>query len=186
MSRRFPTFFAGVVFGLSLSAGVAVAGSPFEMAFRSLRAAADDNAQIQAIAVQVREPAVRDQLMVASSRLGRHLAEVRGAVRADLPPPVPQGPIATDERDFAAILCAMREEPFSDDKMAVLRDASRGRAFTTDQVIRVLEQFPFSDNKVDAAAMLYAQLTDPWNWYHVYGALTFSSDKDDLRRRTTG
>lgn len=186
MSRRFPTFVAGLVFGLSLSAGAALAGSPFEMAARSLRAAADDQAQIQALAVQVREPSVRDQLMIASSRLARHLADTRGALRAEARPPVPQGPVAMSEGEFSQILCAVRDESFSDDKMAMLRDASRGRAFTTDQVIRMIEPFPFSDDKVDAAALLFSQVVDPWNWYHIYGALTFSSDKDDLRRRTTG
>lgn len=190
MSRRFPTFFAGVLFGLSLSAGVAIASSPFDSAIRSLRAAADDKAEIQALVVQLRDSYVRDQLMAATDRLGRHLSDTRTALRAESapppPPPVPLGPVATPEQDFSQILRALDDQAFSDDKLALLRDASLGRGFSTAQVIRVLEQFPFGDDKVDAAAMLFPQVVDPWNWYTVYGALTFSSDKEDLRRRTTG
>lgn len=186
MSRSVPSFVAGVVFGLSLSASVAFAGGPFDSVLRSLRGAADEATQIQTIAYQVRDPYVRDQLVQSSGRLTQRLADARGALRNEAAPPAPRGPVATPEFDFGQVLGAMSREPFSDDKFAVLRDASRGRFFTTDQVIRLMEQFPFSSYKVDAAAMLYPQVVDPWNWYNAYSALTFSSDKATLRSRTGG
>ena len=58
----------------------------------------------------------------------------------------------------------MDSEAFGDGKIAILRDASRGRAFTTGQVARIMDDFVFDDDKVDAAALLYPQVSDPWNW----------------------
>jgi hypothetical protein len=181
MFRRFPTFVAGLVFGLSLSAGVAVAGSPFDGALRSIRAAADDQGQIRAIALTVRDRYARDQLLVATDQLGRHLGDARDSLRSG-----PPAPTATSEADFSRILGAMDAQAFGDDKLTVLRDASNARLFTTGQVIRVLDQLPFGDDKVDAAAMLYPRVIDPAEWYRVYPELTFSSEKDDLSRRTSG
>jgi hypothetical protein len=41
----------------------------------------------------------------------------------------------------------------------------------------------FGKDKVEVAALLFEAVVDPENWFEVYGALTFESDKRELRKR---
>jgi hypothetical protein len=106
------------------------------------------------------------------------------------PPPevivVDPGPIACSPDDFRGVLAAVENEPFPDGKLAVVRDAASHRWFTVAQVIALMGQMSFSSNKVDVGAELYGRTVDRENWYQVFAALTFDSDKQELRRRTGG
>ena len=69
------------------------------------------------------------------------------------------------------------------DKLAVLASATKGRLFTCNQVVRLMGAFSFGSDQVDAAAMLHPHVADPENWFTVYQALTFDSDRRKLRQR---
>lgn len=84
---------------------------------------------------------------------------------------------------FGGLKDAIEEESFDDEKLAVLREAARHNVFLVDQAIQLIELFTFSDGKVEAGVILYPQVIDPENWFRVYGAYTFDSDKEELRRR---
>lgn len=90
----------------------------------------------------------------------------------------------TSEADLQRILTVLETESFSDGKLSALRTVIPNRSFTVNQVIELLETFDFGDDKVNAANLLYGQVEDPSNWYLVYGALDFDSDREALRRRT--
>lgn len=90
----------------------------------------------------------------------------------------------TSEADLQRILTVLETESFSDGKLSALRTVIPNRSFTVNQVIELLEAFDFGDDKVNAASLLYGQVEDPNNWYLVYGALDFDSDREALRRRT--
>lgn len=109
-------------------------------------------------------------------------------IQEPAPPPVEvviidDGPIACSSSDFAQLLRAVGNESFPDNKMTVVRDAARHRWFTVGQVIRLMETQTFSSGKVDLAVDLHRRTVDVENWYQVYSTLTFSGDKDELRRR---
>ena len=87
-------------------------------------------------------------------------------------------------RELKKILSAMDSEAFSDGRLDILRSASNRRSFTVAQVKEIMEAFPFGDDKVKAAAMLFPQVTDTENWYTVYAALDFDSDRKALRVKT--
>ncbi len=87
-------------------------------------------------------------------------------------------------RELKKILSAMDSEAFSDGRLDILRSASNRRSFTVAQVKEIMEAFPFGDDKVRAAAMLFPQVTDTENWYTVYAALDFDSDRKALRAKT--
>jgi hypothetical protein len=89
------------------------------------------------------------------------------------------------EGQFGELMSALRNESWTDGKMAILRDVARYNQFTVDQVRAVMGQFAFGDDKVEAAALLYPKTVDRDRWYQVYAALTFGSDKDALRQRTS-
>jgi len=96
----------------------------------------------------------------------------------------PAHPVVTSPEELSRIRDAVASENFSAEQFAVLNSASNGRKFTTAQVNTLMQLFNFSDDRIEVAVMLYPQVVDPQNWYTVYGALTFSSDKDELRQRT--
>ncbi len=92
-------------------------------------------------------------------------------------------PVRMSRAPMDGLRAAIEGESFGDGKVAVLRAAAAGNWFTTDQVIELLPLFAFSDDRVEAAVVLYPRVLDPENWFRVYGAFDFDSDKDEVRRR---
>jgi len=134
------------------------------------------------------------QLLASFAREGVQevrVLEPRPRVVIEQPPPVvvieapPQdlGPQPVSSSDLARIRNAMDEEAFGKGKREVLRSASRDRWFLVQQALGLIEQFSFDEDKVETLAMLHPKILDRENWYLVYAELTFSSSKDDLKRR---
>lgn len=192
-----------LVLGLILGgAGSAVAGSlrPIDTAAGLASQVRDELVPLNDLATRTRDPALRDHLLQAFARIDARMIDIMALAQVQGPggpqvivvqpapqaPPVAQGPVAMSDAEFGGILGAVRGEPFSEGKLNVLRSAARGRYFTVQQVIRVIGELPFSDDQVEAGALLYPVVADPWDWYQVYGALTFDSAKSELRARTEG
>lgn len=136
----------------------------------------------------IRESAGRArQLRQDLARVERRLVEVARDRHAQQSPPivvVPPAPQAMAGPDFQALIGELDRHAFSDDKLAVLRSVAPHVLFHVDQVKAVMDAFSFGSDKVEAAAMLFPRTVDRERWYLVYSSLTFSSDKDELRRRT--
>jgi hypothetical protein len=187
-ARRFlPTLFLGVLLGAAGSAG-ADALRPMEAASLYAADARADVSRLVGLAQRVPDPTLRDRMLGSLGRVDARLTDIQRLEaslpdRPTRPPPAPTVYVTSDA-ELASILGAVKREPFSDDKLAVLRSATYGRWFTVAQVGVFVDAMTFSSEKVDAAAMLFPQVVDPQSWYLIYGYLTFSSDKDDLRRRT--
>ena len=103
----------------------------------------------------------------------------------DVDPKNFEAPIRTTSDDLERITEVLELESFSDGKLSALRTVIPNRSFTVSQIIVMLDAFPFGDDKVSAASLLFPQVEDPENWYQVYGALDFDSDREALRRRTS-
>ena len=76
----------------------------------------------------------------------------------------------------------VRRAPFARDKVAIVEDVARHAHFTSEQacvVVRLVEAW----GQVDAALALYPQVVDPASFHIVVSALTFRSDRDELRER---
>lgn len=105
------------------------------------------------------------------------------------PPPLAEltvidpGPQACDSGDFNRVFAAVDGESFASEQLAVLGQAARDRWFSVDQVITLLGIFSFGKDQVEAGAVLFPRVVDEEEWYRVYGAFTFDSDKDKLRAR---
>ncbi len=87
-------------------------------------------------------------------------------------------------RSFLAVKEALDDAPFSDDKLAIIRDVSRGWLLTTRQAVELAGEVTFSDDRVEALVTMYPSIVDPENFFEAYELLPFSDDRAELRRRT--
>ena len=182
MKARISSVLFGALIGIIGTVGMATASSPARQADRLISEARVELAEAQSLVRAAGHSShARRQLQESLSDLNGTLTQLDRTVDAMQGPPPPR---VVSSGELSRIQGAIRSESFSDDKLAVLRDASRGRQFTSAQVRGLMDLFAFSDDKVDAAVILYPKVVDQQNWYTVYGALTFSSDKDALRART--
>ena len=182
MTRSIPTLVGGIFIGILSTIGVATATNHVGQANRLVTEARAELAEIQSmIPAAYRNPSVLRRIEAESNELSRTLASLDRTVDNMRAPTAPR---VVSSSELTQIERSIDRESFSDDQLAVLRSASRGRHFTSSQVIRLMNGFSFDDDKVEAAVILFPRVIDQQNWYTVYGGLTFSSDKTALRRRT--
>ena len=87
-------------------------------------------------------------------------------------------------RGFESAKQALDDAPFTDDKLAIIRDVARGWLLTTRQAMELAEEVTFSDDRVEALVFMYPSIVDPENFFEAYELLPFSDDRAELRRRT--
>lgn len=179
MPSSIRTLIVGAFLGALSTLGMATAASPARHAEQLIDEARMELAEAQSLV----DAAAHSQS--ARSRLRSSLSDLDGTLRTlDRTLDGPTGPQVVSSQDLSRIRSSIAAESFSDDRLAILRDASRGRYFTSAQVLSMMELFSFSDDKVEAAVILFPRVVDQQNWYTVYSGLTFSSDKDRLRAQT--
>jgi len=160
-----------------------------------LSAARESLADIESLIEAAHTRAVQQQIRRKVVRAEDHLnrvalltSELSQYSRAPMPPPLiieeePPPPFICPPGDFQRIVAAIQGESFANEQLRVLQDASRDRWFTVDQIKGLVNLFTFGDDKVNAAAMLHGHAADPENWYLIYEAFTFDSDKKKLQQR---
>ena len=92
-------------------------------------------------------------------------------------------PMYLNERALDDVLYSLDRARFSSDKLAIISDVARRYTYSTWAVEQMVRRLTFSGDRVDALAMLYPRVHDTQSWFRVYELLTFSSDRDALRRR---
>ena len=197
--RTFLSLSLGMLLGATTT-GVAAA-SPyglFDGLFARVSTAQHETAELTQLARQVPDRGLRRALVQQSRTVQAELDQL--ALELQAVPTTPQRPSRpshpqrpyppgppplayTSDQEMGQLIGALRQEPFDDDRLAVLRDIARGRAFTSAQVERFLRNLTFDDAKVEAAVMLHGQVVDPQNWYQIYDAFTFGSSRNEVRRR---
>ncbi|MFZ5477770.1 MAG: DUF4476 domain-containing protein [Myxococcota bacterium] len=136
-----------------------------------------------------RSPAVQREIHRKLDHVATLLAQAEALARADAAPPPPpappppRGPVPCTAEEHARIVAAVKREAFGDGRLAVLRSAAAERFFTAAQVRDLVKVFSFGDEKVEAAVILHARTVDLADWYVVYEAFDFDSDKEKLRKR---
>jgi hypothetical protein len=58
-----------------------------------------------------------------------------------------------------------------------------GRWVTTAQIIRIMDELSFSNDRIEVAAMLHPNCSDPESFYLVYSHLAFDADRATLKKR---
>jgi hypothetical protein len=116
---------------------------------------------------------------------------LRGAAIVGQPPPPPppppmRGPRPIDDGSLEALIQAINAEGFSDGKTRVIAQAARSHHFLVGQLKRIVEQLPFSADKVGAVQMIAPRLLDRQNAFQIYDAFAFSADKERVRQILEG
>lgn len=98
-----------------------------------------------------------------------------GPVRVNAPPP----PVAAGcaESDFAAILSAIENASFGEEKIGVVETAAQGNLFTVDQVGRMVDAMSFSAEKLKVVELTRGRMVDRQNAFKLLEHFTFSGDK---------
>ena len=181
MSRTTPTIILSFVLGAVFSFGAAEATSTSRQLDRLVDEVHEDIDDLRSLDGAASTHQGRQRMFREINDLEGSIYDLEAALDSIHGP---QQPAVASPQDLSQIRRAVAAESFGDDQLAVLRAASQGRRFTSAQVLSLMEAFTFSDERIDAAVMLYPQVVDPQNWYTVYSALSFSSDKSTLRSRT--
>jgi hypothetical protein len=100
------------------------------------------------------------------------------------PPPPPPAPVVypITEDQLQNLTKAIGREAFSDGKLRVLEAAAQQQYFLVPQVLKLLQRFTFSGDRLAAMRVLWPRVLDRENAYQLYGAFNFSSEKDELRK----
>jgi len=86
------------------------------------------------------------------------------------------------DSDFSNLINRINGEGFSDDQLRVVRTAAKNHNFKVNQIIRILDCFSFSEEKISALAISYPGCLDPQNNYEILDAFTYSDDKSEAER----
>ncbi len=84
--------------------------------------------------------------------------------------------------DFSNLINRINGESFGDDQMRVLRTAAKNHDFSVSQIVRIIDCFDFSEEKLSALSISYPGCVDPENNYEILDAFTFSGDKSEAER----
>jgi hypothetical protein len=95
----------------------------------------------------------------------------------------PRGPTAMADANFQQLVSSVKRASFDKDKGNVIVDAARYNWFTSRQLAHLIGLMSFDSGKVDAAAGAWNKLVDPENSSVIYDKLSFSSSRDQLRKR---
>jgi hypothetical protein len=84
--------------------------------------------------------------------------------------------------DFSNLINRINGESFGDDQLRVLRTAAKNHDFSVSQIVRILDCFDFSEEKISALSISYPGCVDPENNYEILDAFTYSDDKSEAER----
>lgn len=98
------------------------------------------------------------------------------------PPPPPQyGPQPMPNEALRGLVAGVRAESFLEGKLRVIQEAASTNFFLVAQLRQLVDQIPFSSGKVRAVEICAPRLLDRENAFNLYGAFTFSADKEKVR-----
>jgi hypothetical protein len=86
------------------------------------------------------------------------------------------------DEDLEEFLASLENASFGDAKVAMLEEFAQSNWFTVEQVGMIVDKLPFGENKVEAILMLYSHIVDKENAYRVYEFVTFSDDRELLKK----
>ena len=89
--------------------------------------------------------------------------------------------VATDA-DITSMKSKIEAQAFKDERMDRAKYVTKDYCFVSKQVVNIMESFGYEDDKLEMAKDLYDQATDKNNYDIVVDALTYKSDRDELKK----
>lgn len=102
-------------------------------------------------------------------------------------PPAPAGsnpslPYPTDDEAwFRKLYQRVKEKPFKDGRLNVIRDAARQSDFTCDEIIQLMKLFSFDDDQLEVLSILEPTIIDRQNVDRIINSMTFISGEEKAR-----
>lgn len=102
-------------------------------------------------------------------------------------PPAPAGsnpslPYPTDDEAwFRELYQRVKEKPFKDGRLNVIRDAARQSDFTCDEIIQLMKLFSFDDDQLEVLSILEPTIIDRQNVDRIINSMTFISGEEKAR-----
>ena len=78
------------------------------------------------------------------------------------------------------VISAIENESFEEEKMIVAKQATSSKCLTVDQIKLIMNEFSFSESKLEFAKYAYKRCHNPDEYYQVNAAFDFSSEKEEL------
>lgn len=84
--------------------------------------------------------------------------------------------------DYNSLIEAVKNESFADDKKMVAKQALNNKCISTDQVVGLMKEFGFDDDRLEMAKYCYDRCSDADNYFKVNSAFSFSDSKEELNK----
>jgi hypothetical protein len=87
---------------------------------------------------------------------------------------------AMKEVPFQLLKNSIRNEPFSSDRMNIIKAASQQNNFNVHQVLEIVELLNYSSERTEAVSILYPWIIDKDNSILLISAMKFTSEKNEV------
>lgn len=96
--------------------------------------------------------------------------------------PVEKKQAAMNNSEFNDLLQNVENESFADDQLVLIRIAVKSKYFTIEQLIRLIDVFSFSEEKISCLRLVYPKVIDKENAHNLLSAFTYSEDKQQVEK----
>lgn len=91
-------------------------------------------------------------------------------------------PCVVTNQDFGPLLQQIKNKSFPAEKLDLVKLMAKDRCFNVNQLSQISDEFSFDDEKMEIFKLCYAKCPDKQNYYLLIDKITFSTNKDELKR----
>lgn len=86
-----------------------------------------------------------------------------------------------DQKWFQELYQKVKDKPFKDERLKILREAARQSDFTCDEIVQLMKIFNFDDERLEALAILEPTIIDRENTNRIVDSMTFISGEEKAK-----
>ena len=97
------------------------------------------------------------------------------------PAPVEEIPSLAYQKWFQELYQKVKDKPFKDERLKILREAARQSDFTCDEIVQLMKIFNFDDERLEALVILEPTIIDRENTDRIVDSMTFISGEEKAK-----
>lgn len=86
-----------------------------------------------------------------------------------------------DQKWFQELYQKVKDKPFKDERLKILREAARQSDFTCDEIVQLMKIFNFDDERLEALVILEPTIIDQENTDRIVDSMTFISGEEKAK-----
>ena len=86
-----------------------------------------------------------------------------------------------DQKWFQELYQKVKDKPFKDERLKILREAARQSDFTCDEIVQLMKIFNFDDERLEALVILEPTIIDRENADRIVDSMTFISGEEKAK-----